>query len=81
MIKTIDTSVVTPEMESAMKGVFVKTIHKMAMAFGQPLPSTEEIDAAWIDSIGGCTEYYKAALEAAPEVKAEPAALSKARGE
>lgn len=72
MIKTIDTSVVTPEMESAMKGVFVKTIHKMAMAFGQPLPSTEEIDAAWIDSIGGCTEYYKAALEAAPEVKTQP---------
>lgn len=72
MKKTIDTSVVTPEMESAMKVVFVKTIHKMAMAFGQPLPSTEEIDAAWIDSIGGCTEYYKAALEAAPEVKSEP---------
>lgn len=75
MKKTIDTSVVTPEMESAMKVVFVKTIHKMAMAFGQPLPSTEEIDAAWIDSIGGCTEYYKAALEAAPEVKAEPVAF------
>ncbi|TXH49549.1 MAG: hypothetical protein E6Q97_22500 [Desulfurellales bacterium] len=72
MKKTIDTSVVTPEMESAMKVVFVKTIHKMAMAFGQPLPSTEEIDAAWIDSIGGCTEYYKAALEAAPGVKEEP---------
>ena len=71
MIKTIDTSVITSEMETAMESVFVKRFGRGARAF-DPGITDEQIYAAWRSSKDNYMEHVRAALEAAQEVKVQP---------
>lgn len=71
MIKTIDTSLVAPEMETAMKAVFVQRFLQRARAFDRGI-TDDQAEAGWNSSRQGYIEHVRAALEAAPEVKGEP---------
>lgn len=75
MIKTIDTEVVTLEMETAMRGVFVRRFLQAARAFDRGI-TDDQANAGWDSSRQGYIEHVRAALEAAPEVKAGPVAYT-----